>query len=235
MDYIIEGFKQAFYIILHFDSEFTQIVLRSLFVSVTATIIASAASVPLFMFLGLNKFKGESIVSRLLNTFMSTPSVIVGLVVMLLLARRGPFGYLDLLYSVKAMIIAQVILIFPLISAMTYELAKQSGRSVKGLAQTLGAGKLQAAALAIIELKHIIFIYVITAFSRAISEVGAVMMVGGNITGLTNVMTTTISRYNSMGEYELAIALGIILLLISCVINWTAYSIKEMGIKYGGN
>ena len=92
MDYIFEGLKQAFYIIFRFDSEFTQIVLRSLLVSVSATLIASAVAVPFFMFLGLIKFKGESIVSRLLNTFMSTPSVIVGLVVMLLLARRGPFG-----------------------------------------------------------------------------------------------------------------------------------------------
>jgi len=234
MDYIFEGFKKAFYIILHFDGEFIQIVLRSLFVSVSATVIASSAAIPFFIFLGLNRFKGESIVSRLLNTFMSTPSVVVGLVVMLLLARRGPFGDFDLLYSIRAMIIAQAILIFPLISAMTYELAKQSGRPLNSLALTLGAGKLQAAALTIIELKHIIFIYVITAFSRAISEVGAVMMVGGNITGLTNVMTTTISRYNSMGEYELAIALGIILLLISCVINSAAYSIKEKGIKHGG-
>ena len=234
MDYIAEGFKKAFYIILHFDGVFTQIVLRSLFVSLSATAIASSIAVPFFIFLGLTQFRGESIVSRLLNTFMSTPSVIVGLVVMLLLARRGPFGDFDLLYSVRAMIIAQVILIFPLISAMTYELAKQSGRPMKSLAQTLGAGKLQTAALVISELKHIIFIYVISAFSRAISEVGAVTMVGGNITGLTNVMTTTISRYNSMGEYELAIALGIILLMISCVINWAAYSIKEKGLRYGG-
>ena len=234
MDYIFEGFVKAFHIILNFDSEFADIVLRSLFTSTSATVIASTAAVPFFMFLGLNKFKGESIVSRLLNTFMSTPSVIVGLVVMLMLARRGPFGDLDLLYSVRAMIIAQVVLIFPLISAMIYELAKQSGRAMKSLAQTLGAGKIQTAALAIIELKNVIFIYVITAFSRAISEVGAVMMVGGNITGHTNVMTTTISKYNSMGEYELAIALGIILLLISCVINWIAYSFKEKSAKHGG-
>jgi len=101
------------------------------------------------------------------------------------------------------------------------------------LAQTLGAGRLQTTILLIVELKEAIFIHVITAFSRAISEVGAVMMVGGNIKGITNVMTTTISKYNSMGEYELAIALGLILLLISCVINWAAYSFKEKGVKNG--
>jgi tungstate transport system permease protein len=131
------------------------------------------------------------------------------------------------------MSIAQIVLIFPLIAAMTYELAKQSGRSIKNLGQPLGAGAWQATALAITELKDVLFIYIITTFSRAISEVGAATMVGGNIKGQTNVMTTTISRYNSMGEYELAIALGIILLLTSCVINWVAYSVKEKAVKYG--
>ena len=233
MDSIAKGFSDAITIILQFDPEFVDIVLRSLLVSVSATIIASALAIPLFMFLGLQRFWGESIVSRLLNTFMSTPSVIVGLVVMLFLARRGPFGHLNLLFTVHAMIIAQTVLVFPLISAMTYELSKQAGREVRMLGQVLGAGKVHSAFLAIRELKDYLFIYLITAFSRAISEVGAVMMVGGNIARHTNVMTTTISRYNSMGEYELAIALGVILLLISCIINWFAYSFKEKGTKYG--
>jgi tungstate transport system permease protein len=152
---------------------------------------------------------------------------------MLFLARRGPFGSLDLLFSVKAMIVAQTLLIFPLISAMTYEFAKQSGRKLRSLALTLGAGAFRSTALVAAESKDILFVYLITAFSRAISEVGAVMMVGGNIKGQTNVMTTTISRYNSMGEYELAIALGLILLITSCIINWIAYSIKEKGMKHG--
>ena len=233
MDYIANGFVEAIRIILRFDGEFIDIVLRSILVSFSATLIASALAVPFFMFLGLVKFRGESIVSRLLNTFMSTPSVAVGLVVMLLLARRGPFGHLGLLFTIHAMIIAQTILVFPLISAMTYELSKQSGRDIRKLGQVLGAGRLHAAFLAIRELKEALFIYVITAFSRAISEVGAVMMVGGNVTRQTNVMTTTISRYNSMGEYELAIALGILLLLISCVINWIAYAFKEKSMRHG--
>ena len=233
MDYIVSGFYEAVSIILRFDSEFIDIVLRSVTVSLSATLIASALAVPFFMLLGLQRFRGEGIVSRLLNTFMSTPSVAVGLVVMLLLARRGPFGHLSLLFTVHAMIIAQTLLVLPLISAMTYELAKQSGREVRILGQVLGAGRVHSAFLAIRELKDALFIYVITAFSRAISEVGAVMMVGGNITRQTNVMTTTISRYNSMGEYELAIALGIILLLISRVINWIAYTFKEKGMKHG--
>ena len=234
MDYIVSGFREALIIILRFDMEFVDVVARSLYVSMTATLIASVFAVPFFIWLGLRKFVGEGIVSRLLNTFMSTPTVVVGLVVMLMLARRGPFGSMNLLYSVNAMIIAQVILIFPLISAMTYELAKGEGRTILSLAKTLGAGDLQATGLAIVELKNVLFIYIVTAFSRAISEVGAVMMVGGNIKGQTNVMTTTISRYNSMGEYEMAIALGLILLLTSCVINWVAYAFKEKRAQHGG-
>jgi tungstate transport system permease protein len=227
MEYILEGIKSAFGIILSFDREFMDVVARSLLVSFAATTIATVVAVPFFMFLGLRRFGGEGIVSRLLNTFMSLPTVVVGLVVMLLLARRGPFGSMNLLFTVHAMIIAQVVLVFPLISAMTYELAKQSGRGILNLGLTLGSNPWQATALAIAELKGALFIYVITTFSRAISEVGAVMMVGGNIKGQTNVMTTTISRYNSMGEYDMAIALGIILMLVSCVINWAAYSFKR--------
>ena len=233
MDYIVEGFRSAIGIIFRFDGEMVEVVVRSLYVSFTATLIASAVAVPFFMFLGLQRFGGEGIVSRLLNTFMSLPTVVVGLLVMLFLARRGPFGSLNLLFTVRAMIIAQVVLVFPLVSAMTYELAKQSGRRIRSLGHTLGANAWQATLLAIVELKEALFIYVITTFSRAISEVGAVMMVGGNIKGMTNVMTTTISRYNSMGEYELAIALGVILMLTSGVINWAAYSFKEKGFRYG--
>jgi len=234
MDYIIEGTKTAIRIIFSLDSELIDVVLRSLLVSLTATVLAALVAVPVFLFLGLKKFRGESLISRLLSTFMSTPTVVVGLVVLLLLARRGPFGGLNLLYSIRAMVIAQFILIFPLIAALTFEFSKQTGRSVKNLAYTLGAGRLRTTGLLIVECKDAIFIHVITAFSRAISEVGAVMMVGGNIKGMTNVMTTTISRYNSMGEYELAIALGIILLLVSCVINWVSWSFKEKGAKHGG-
>ena len=234
MDYIVKGFYDAFRIIIHFNKDFTDVVARSLLVSLTATLLAALIAVPLFILIGGVKLAGEGVISRILNSFMSLPSVTVGLLVLLFLSRRGPLGGLGLLFSVKAMIIAQLIYIFPLLSAMTYETAKTSGRGIKKLGQTLGAGRLRIVFLTFRELKDVFFIYVITAFSKAISEVGAVMMVGGNIKGKTAVMTTTISMYNSMGEYELAIALGIILVLISCVINWIAYSLKEKGLKYGG-
>ncbi len=227
MKYIIEGFFEAFRIIFSFSPDFIQIVARSLFVSISATILASLVAVPIFIYLGSVSLKGERFLSRLLNTFMSTPSVIVGLIIMLFLSRRGPLGFLSLLYTNKAMIIAQFFLVLPLISAMTYDLSKTNGRVIKNLAKTLGANKWQTTLLIISELRPTLFIYIITAFSRAISEVGAVMMVGGNIEGETRVMTTTISMLNSMGDYPMAIALGIILISVSFGINWISYSFKE--------
>ncbi len=229
----MSGFKTAFGIIFQFDKELMEIVMRSLVVSISASLLASAVAIPIFLFLGSYKFKGEGFLSRLLSSLMSTPSVFIGLVVMLFLGRRGPLGDFQLLYTVPGMIIAQFFLVLPLISAMTYELSKNYARKIKRLGLTLGANKFQNTILSGIELKDVLFIYIITTFSRAISEVGVVMMVGGNMKGFTSVMTTTISMYNSMGEYEMAIALGIILVTISFVINWCAYSFKEKGVKYG--
>ncbi|MGL5642761.1 MAG: ABC transporter permease, partial [Paraclostridium sp.] len=154
----------------------------------------------------------------------SIPSVIVGLIISIILTRNGPLGFLDLMYTKTAMIIAQSILVSPLILGLTYNLSKSRGKHIKDMGVTLGANKLQVITLIIKELKEDIVMNVITAFSRAISEVGAVMVVGGNIKGDTRVMTTSIAMYNSMGDYSMAIALGIVLLLISFIINNITYN-----------
>lgn len=233
MKMIFQGLLEAIQLIVSFDPVLVETVLRSLLVSSTATVAACFVSIPLFTYLGMRRFKGEKLLSRVLNTLMSTPSVIVGLMVMLMISRRGPFGSLRLIYTVKAMIIAQFFLLFPLISAMTYELSKAHSQKIRMLARTLGANKMQAVLLVMAELKQILFAYMITTFSRAISEVGAVMMVGGNVDGYTRVITTSISLYNSMGEYATAIALGVILLTISFGINWFAYYLKDWGYHAG--
>ena len=152
---------------------------------------------------------------------MSIPSVIVGLIVAILLSRRGPFGHL---YTPKAMIIAQTLLVIPLILGLSYSLAKNRGSTIEKIGLTLGAKRLDTIILIIRELRVDLMVNVVTAFSRAISEVGAVMIVGGNIKGHTRVITTTISMMNSMGDYPMAIALGIILLIISFVINSILYT-----------
>lgn len=224
MDYILEGFKEAGRLLIGFDREVYNIVFLSLFVSTTSTIIASLIFIPLGIYLGIKNFKGKKLFSRLLYTSMSTPSVIVGLVVAIILSRRGPFGFLDLIYTPKAMIIAQTLLVTPLILGLSYSLSKNRGKTIEKVGTTLGARRFDVIILIIRELKIDLLVNIVTAFSRAISEVGAVMIVGGNIKGHTRVITTTISMMNSMGDYPMAIALGIVLLIISFGINSLIYS-----------
>ena len=224
MDYITQGLKEGLQLLISLDKEILRIVGLSLFVSLTATILSSLVCIPLGIYLGLKKFKGKKIFSRLLYTSMSTPSVIVGLVVAIGLSRRGPLGYLKLLYTPKAMIIAQTILIIPLILGLTFNLAKNRGLPIKNTGFTLGSSKWDIVVLIIRELKVDMLVNVATSFSRAISEVGAVMIVGGNIKNHTRVITTTISMMNSMGDYPMAIALGLVVLIISFGIHSCIYS-----------
>jgi tungstate transport system permease protein len=144
-----------------------------------------------------------------------------------MLSRRGPLGFLDLLYTPIAMVIAQTFLVIPLILGLTYNLSKNRGKEIEKIGITLGANKFRIVVLIIRELKIDIFMNVVTSFSRAISEVGAVMIVGGNIKGFTRVITTSITMFNSMGHYSMAIALGLVLLVISFGINSIIYSYSE--------
>ena len=227
MDYILQGFAEALKLIISFDKEIFNIIGLSLIVSTSATIIASLFFIPIGTYLGIKKFRGKRALSRVIYTSMSIPSVIVGLIVAILLSRRGPLGFLDLIYTPKAMIIAQTLLVIPLILGLTYNLAKNRGSNIEKVAYTLGGSKLDTIILVIRELKVDILVNIATAFSRAISEVGAVMVVGGNIKGHTRVITTTISMMNSMGDYPKAIALGIILLIISFGIHSFIYSYSQ--------
>lgn len=224
MDYIIEGFKNSIYLLLSFNKEIYQIIFLSLKVSCIATLISSIIMIPLGVYIGITDFRLKALFSRIVYTFMSIPSVIVGLIISIILTRNGPLGFLGLMYTKTAMIIAQSILVSPLILGLTYNLSKSRGKHIKEMGVTLGANKLQVITLIIRELKEDMIMNVITAFSRAISEVGAVMVVGGNIKGDTRVMTTSIAMYNSMGDYQMAIALGIVLLLISFIINNITYT-----------
>lgn len=227
MDYIVEGFREALRLLTSFDPEIMEIVVLSVFVSSSATIIGSIIAIPLGVLFGIEKFRGKRLFSRLTYTMMSIPTVVIGLVVAIALSRRGPIGYLSLLYTSKAMIIAQTLLVMPLIFGLTYGLSKSRGEEIKRVGFTLGANKFQTIILIIRELKVDILVNIATAFSRAISEVGAVMIVGGNIKGHTRVITTTISMMNSMGDYPMAIALGLVLLIISFGVNSLIYSYNK--------
>ncbi|WP_070000578.1 ABC transporter permease [Cellulosilyticum sp. I15G10I2] len=227
MGEIKNGFIRAFQLIVSFDPELYEIIIRSLFVSLSAVIISALFCIPFAIWLGLKRFKGKQIVSRLLYASMSTPSVVIGLIILLLLSRKGPLGFAGLLYTTMAMIIAQTVLVSPLVLGLTYHTVKLRGRQIQHEGLLLGANSFQIIVLIIRELKMDFLVHLIAGFSRAISEVGAVMIVGGNIRGVTRVMTTTIALMNSMGEYDMAIALGVVLLLISLIVNSIVYKETE--------
>lgn len=223
MDYILKGFVEAFRLIFSFDPEITQIVLLSLYVSLSSTLYSTLIGVPFGLLLGINDFKGKQIVARFLYTFMSFPPVIIGLFTALFLARSGPFGYFQLMYTPAAMIIAQTILVTPVIMGIVFNHASNSGYAVVQTGKTLGARGFNILILLILELKGVIMIALVTGFGRAISEVGAVMIVGGNIKGFTRVMTTFIAMNNNMGQYSVSIAMGLILMTISFITNSILY------------
>ena len=209
-----------------FDKEVYQIILLSLVVSLSSTGISTLFGVPLGILLGNNDFPLKKIVVRMLYTAMSLPPVIVGLVVFLILSRKGPLGFLQLNYTL-AMIIAQTLLITPIIMGIVYNRTKEDGHLIMNVGKTLGASYLQRLILLIRELRISIFIATVTGYGRAVSEVGAVMIVGGNIKGHTRVMTTSIAMLKSMGDYELAIAIGLVLLLISFIVNAILYHFQR--------
>ncbi len=210
-------------------TELLKIIFNSLVVSCFATFISTVITLPIGILLGINDYKFKGIVGRILYTFISVPSVVVGLLVAMVLSRKGLLGSFELLYTVTGMVIAQTFLLIPLLLALFFDMGKNKGVEVWQVANTLGANGFQIIILIIRELRLTVAISVVTAFSRAISEVGAVSIVGGNIAGHTRVMTTSIIMFQSMGDYNKAITLGGILLLISLVINSFVYGVTNRG------
>ncbi|HIU26477.1 MAG TPA: ABC transporter permease [Candidatus Copromorpha excrementigallinarum] len=227
MDTIVQGIGEAVKLIFTADEEIFEIVGLSLYVSFSSVIISTVMGIPLGILIGTYDFKGKGIIVRLIYTFMSLPPVIAGLTVFLILMRRGPLGSLQLNYTVTAMIIAQICLVTPIITGLTYNIVKEKAAVVNALGITLGAGRAERMRLLIYEMRVGIITAVVSGFGRAVSEVGAVMIVGGNIKGKTRVMTTYISELKGMGDYERAIAVGIILLCIAFIINGVLYYFQE--------
>lgn len=227
MEAIGHGILEAFKLIFSGDTEIFQIVGLSLFVSFFSVIFSTCLGVPLGILLGTHQFRGKGIVIRLIYTLMSLPPVIAGLTVFLILMRRGPLGSLQLNYTVTAMIIAQICLVTPIIIGLTYNIVKEKAPIVNRLGITLGAEKFYRMKLLIYEMRVGITTAIVTGFGRAISEVGAVMIVGGNIKGQTRVMTTYITELKGMGNYDRAIAVGIILLILSFTVNAILYNFQE--------
>lgn len=223
MDIFVDGFRDAFKLLIGFDQEVYEIIILSIGLSIASTICSAILGIPLGLILGIKNFRSKRFLTRLLYTLMSLPPVVIGLAVVLFLSRSGPLGSLGLIFTPGAMIIAQTILITPIITGIVFNQAKDKGLAVMQIGQTLGSGRLDLLWLLIKELKITILIAIVTGFGRAVSEVGAVMIVGGNIKGHTRVMTTYIAMNNSMGNYATAIAMGIVLLFISFTVNSVLY------------
>jgi tungstate transport system permease protein len=219
MNTFSDSFSTALQLIAGTDPTLVAIVTRSLAVSAAACLIACGAGVLLGAWLGIARFPGRGALLTVLNTSLALPSVVVGLVVYLLLSRSGPLGFLGWLFSFKAMVIAQSILVLPVATALTRQLVEDVD-SVNGeQLRSLGAGPLLRSVLLAWDERYALLTVVIACFGRAIAEVGAVMIVGGNIDGFTRVMTTAIALETSKGDLPLALALGIVLLGVVLALN----------------
>ena len=192
-----------------------------------STAISSVLGIILGLLLERFSFRGKRIVIRLNRTLMGVPPVVVGLVVYLLLMRRGPLGAWELLFTVKGMIIAQTFIITPIICGMIYSYARKAAPAIRAFAVTMGAGRWQTAKLIIRELKREIYFCAVTGFGRSISEVGAVMLVGGNIKGRTRTMTTAISLLKSQGIFTEGVALGVLLLVMAFILQWVCDCLQK--------
>ncbi len=223
------GFGAALSLLFSFDPQLWRIVLLSLQVSLIALAIACLMGLPAGAALAIGRFPGRRILIVLVNTMMGLPPVVVGLVVYLALSRAGPLGDLELLFTPTAMVIAQTILIFPIVTALTRQIIESAWTDTGEQLRALGAGRRQAMGTLLWETRGALATAAAAGFGRAIAEVGAVIIVGGNIAEHTRVMTTTIALETSKGNLALAIGLGIVLLLIALVLNGAIYSVREFG------
>ena len=209
----------AFLLITSLDPILASIVVRSLAVSMSACLSACSAGLLLGGWLGVARFRGRAGVLALLNTALALPSVVVGLVVYLLLSRSGPLGFLGWLFSFKAMVLAQAVLVLPVVTALVRQTIEDADRGHGEQFQSLGARRFMRSLILLWDERYALLTVLIAAFGRAISEVGAVMVVGGNIDGFTRVMTTSIALETSKGDLALALALGLLLLGLVLLLN----------------
>lgn len=227
MDFIHEGLIKGLALIAHLDPEITGVVRLSLYVSVFATAIAVVIGVPAGALLAVKKFPLKRLAIALINTGMGLPPVVVGLIVMLLLARSGPLSFLGWLYEPAGMVLAQVVIATPVVAALSLASMQSLDRKFYLQMLTLGASRRQALWVCLKEVKLSILAAVIAGFGSVISEVGAVMMVGGNIRHQTRVLTTATVMETQMGNFDTAIALGLILLGLTFLINLALTFIQQ--------
>jgi len=222
-----DAFSEALGLIGSFDPGLAGIIVLSLEVSLSAVLLASAIGLPLGAALAVARFPGRRAVIVALNALMGLPPVVVGLAVYLLLSRAGPLGELGLLFTPVAMVIAQTLLVLPIIAALARQAIEDAWSEYEEQLRSLGVGEFDAALTLLWDIRFSLLTAVLAGLGRASAEVGAVMIVGGNIDGVTRVMTTAIALETSKGDLPLALALGMVLIAIVLALNAAAFLLKE--------
>lgn len=227
MGEIVAGLWAALQLIVTLDAELMQITLRSLHVSLTATVIACGIALPLGTWLAVRRFRYRRLAIAVLNALMGLPPVVVGLLVYLFLSRAGPFGVLGLLFTPTAMIIAQVIIITPLIASVTHQAMRELWAEYHDLLVSLNTSKAQRVMTLLRDGRRTLLTAGLAGFGRAIGEVGAIMIVGGNIDNLTRVLTTAIALETSKGDFALALGLGFVLIALALIVNLSIHMVSR--------
>ena len=219
MDFLLESASSAIQLIFEFDSGVYSVVWTSIRISLVAVTLASLFSIPMGILVALNSFPCKALLLQILNTLVALPTVVVGLLLYGILSRQGPLGELGLLYTPTAMIIGQCVLVIPVIWSLAISAALAADPRVSATCVALGANSMQQGLLFFNEVRFSLLAAIVMGFGRAIGEVGIAMMLGGNIEGFTRTMTTAIALETSKGDFEFALALGLLLLLVAFVIN----------------
>jgi tungstate transport system permease protein len=227
MTFFWDSFKSALHLLWSLDRELLNVISVSLRVSFSSTLISSLVGVPLGLCIALSEFKGKRFLTTVLNTLLAMPTVVIGLLVYTFISRRGLLGFWGLLYTQKAIIIGQVILIIPIIMTLTIAAVSRIDERYRKTAMTLGANAFQTALVIFREAQFGILASIIVAFGRVIAEVGISMMLGGNARGFTRTMTTAMALEYDKGEFVMSVALGIVLLMISFAVNIVLNQFQE--------
>lgn len=239
MNLLQDSFLSAWQLMASLDAQLISIVVRSLAVSGLACLLACSMGLWLGAWLAVQRFAGRRALLAVLNTALALPSVVVGLVLYLLLSRSGPLGFLGWLFSFQAMVLAQTILVLPVVVALVRQQVEDADRAHGEQLQSLGAGPSVRALLLLWDERHALVTIAVATFGRAVSEVGAVMVVGGNIEGFTRVMTTAIALETSKGDLPLALALGMVLLGVVLMLHglmaWLTAWYRRSGVGQGAH
>ncbi|MEM6340379.1 MAG: ABC transporter permease [Pseudomonadota bacterium] len=226
-----DGLAQAFWLVVTADSELVEIALRSLQVTLTALLVACLIAMPLAALLAVSRFRLRRMVIATLNALMGLPPVVVGLIVYVILSRSGPLGVLALLFTPTAMIIAQVIIVVPLIASIAHQSLRDLWQEYHDLLISMNVTQTQKMQTLLWDARRALLTATLAGFGRAIGEVGAIMIVGGNIDNATRVLTTAIALETGKGEFALALALGFVLialtLLVNLCIHWLGKTERE--------